>query len=233
MLEQDLAFYGGDVASRYYRWRTYGTGAAMGLLLSTGDSSWQKEAAAGAALDDLLARAARLRPWDGLLPAARVAYGYDELLKTATRNVPVPGHDPIAAFFALTPHRITIEIDSTAGELPHIRFSPGRAGIARPAPQVTLLTNPQRVSITYVGFDASIQRQPVMVDGRQPGVLRYVVMLPSPARVSGDGAIEIRDADPRKVNEVTGERTKIVLQGSAIESITVTPNGMVIRVRAR
>jgi hypothetical protein len=233
MLEQDLAFYGGDVGSRYYRWRAYGTGAAVGLLLSNDSSSWRTDLAAGTALDALLARTARVRPSVALLPAARAAFGYEKLLKSAERNLRSAVVDPIAAFFALAPYRVTIEIDSTPGEPPTARFAPGKAGIVTPAPQLTLMNNPQRVSITYPGLDASIQKRPVMIDGREPGVFRYVVLLPSQAKLNGEPATDIRAADPGKTYELSGEDTKIVLRGLAIESISVTADGMTIRVRAQ
>jgi hypothetical protein len=58
LVEPKPALLQGEVS----RWRGYGVGAAMGMLLEAERAAWRERAAAGAALDELLARAAGCTP---------------------------------------------------------------------------------------------------------------------------------------------------------------------------
>lgn len=165
--------------------------------------------------------------------AARAQFGYNELLQTAERNARSAIGDPIAAFFALEAYRITIEIGGIPGVQPGLSFSPGIAGIVRPAPSLSIVNHAERASMTNPGFDVSIKGRPVMIDGRTAPRYTLVVLLPSPVKLNGARATDVRASDPAVICQVSGEGTEIVLRGSVLESIAVTASSMTIRLRAQ
>lgn len=229
-LEADLAEHAVDPANRYYRWRAYGTGAAIGLQLDRLGMSWRTQAAAGTPLDSLLLRAARIAPSPSLVTAAREQFGYDDLLRATEHIAPAAGADPIAEFLALEPHRLVIEIVADTAFAPSISFDPGTAGFETPAPSLTLLPRSPRASMTGAGFDLSLTHRPVMIDGRNAPIMRLVVLLPAAAQVNDAAATTV--AGPLEGTlRITGRGTELVMPGSNVESISVEPNAVVLRVR--
>ena len=178
----------------------------LGLILADLGASWQTKVAAGAALDVLLNRAARIPASGSLRTAARAQFVYNEPLQTAERNARSAIGDPIAAFFALEAYRITIEIGGIPGVQPSLSFSPGIAGIVRPAPSLSIVNRAERASMTNPGFDVSIKGRPVMIDGRTAPRHTFVVLLPSPVKLNGARATDVRASDPAVICQVVRRR---------------------------
>ena len=231
-LQTDLERRGGDAASRYYRWRSYGTGAAMAMLLDRTGISWRPEVAAGAALDALLTRAAGVRPSPELLAAARASFGFEELSAAATRIAPRRAADPIAEFLESASHRLVIEVRGGSTYLPNMSFDAGSAGIATPHPGVILLASADRASTTNPAFDLSVEKRPVLVDMRgAPAVSRIVVLLPEDARVDGAAASNVTRPSGA-IHRITGSGTEVVVRGGM--EVVVGEHGVVtVRITAQ
>lgn len=230
MLEADLAEHAVDLANRYYRWRAYGTGAAIGLLLDGLGGDWRAQTTAGTPLDSLLLRAARLEPSASLIEPARDRFGYDDLLLAARRESPAVSADPLAAFLARAPHHLVIEIVADSGFSPSMSFDPGSEGWTTPEPSLTLLPAPPRASMTGAGFDLSITGRPVVIDGRTAPLLRLVVLLPEPPRVNGGPAMAM-SGPVEGTLRITGDDMELVVRGPNLLSIGVEPGVLTLRVR--
>ncbi|HEX2168573.1 MAG TPA: hypothetical protein VHG09_15160 [Longimicrobiales bacterium] len=230
MLEADLADHAVDLANRYYRWRAYGTGAAIGLLLDRLGSDWRAQTAAGTPLDSLLLRAARIAPSPSLMAFAQDRFGYDDLLLDARRDAPAVSADPLAEFLARAPHRLVIEIVADSGFSPSMSFDPGSEGWTTPEPSLTLLTAPSRASMTGAGFDLSVTNRPLIIDGRAAPLLRLVVLLPEAARVNGTAPTAITGPIDGTLR-FTGKGTELLLRGANLLSIRLDPGVLTLRVR--
>jgi len=133
------------------------------------------------------------------------------------------------AGLALAPHRLVIEIVAEGTFEPRMSFSPGRGGIAKPAPSVVLIRDAKRASMTSTGLDVAITGRPIMIDGRGKPVSRIVVMLPLAAEVDGAAATNLASSD--RTHRVTGVGTDILVRSSSLLSIAVAPGVVTVRLR--
>lgn len=232
MLEVDLSDQGGNAAARYYRWRAYGTGSAMGLLLDQIGTRWRADVAAGAPLDSLLAVAARVPPSAQLLVAARARFGYADLLRSAEATFVPASEDPFADFLALAPHRLVIEIVGDSAVQLGMSFEPGDGGFSNPHPSVSVIPDPARASMTAPAFDLSSSGRPIMMDGRTAPTVRIVVLLPFPARIDGQPAADLTGPSEGTLR-ITGEDTEATVRGDHLLSIDSSEGVVTVRVRAR
>ena len=228
-LEVDLSTVGGNALTQY-RWRAYGTGSAMGLLLDRLGAEWREPVAAGAALDSMLAAHARLQPDDAALARARTRFRYADLLAEAEReHTPAPA-DPIAAFLATGAYRLILEMEAPPGFDLGMSFDPGVAGFSNPDEKVTLLHGPPRVSLASDAIELAALDRPIMLDIRTDGLMRLVVLLPAPVRI--DGIAPVDRTGPIDGNlSVRGSGTEVVVRGDRLVSITALDDAVTIRVR--
>jgi hypothetical protein len=172
----------GGPEERLIRLRSYGTGAAMALLLERRGSDWKQKAEQGAALDQLLAAAAALDTTrvDNMALEARVSFGYEKLL--ALRNPPWGSLVEMreSDFDALGKYRLIVEVDDGASSTWH----PGPQGMYDPAEGVTIMPDLRTLRV----YDPDlllleVKNRPVKFDFRSLSTV--TIMLDAPPQIDG------------------------------------------------
>lgn len=231
-LEMDLSQHGSSPLTQF-RWRAYGTGSAMGLLLDRLGVDWREQVAAGAPLDSLLHAASRVAPGGALYGAARDRFDHDELLRDAERGYVPPVDDPIAAFLDAAPYRLVLEI-AIAGETYGFGMSvdPGQGGFVSPEEGVTLIPDPERASMSSPEFELSANGRPLMLDARTERVIRLTVVLPRPPEIDGAAPAD-RDGPLSGSLLIAGAGADVTVTGDRILSIDAEADAVTIRLRAQ
>lgn len=235
--------FGGSLSTQIIRWRAYGTGAAMGLLLDRKGVAWRRPVAEGASFDSLLAEAVAPDSAGSAALArdARAEFGYDELVDEAD-DVPTPAEE-LDAFHARAPARIVVEVlprDPAAYEADvSFNFSSGfwdrllgrRHGMSQPAEGLTLIWDPDIFHVTNpgeAGFDLRVEGRAVAMDSRGEGA-RYVVMLPRLPEVDGRRPAPGSRAHPDGL-ELRGEGL-LFRTGLAAEATVSAGDSIRVRIR--
>ncbi|MEJ7759509.1 MAG: hypothetical protein WKF55_07925 [Gemmatimonadaceae bacterium] len=235
-LRWNLSVFGGGPENFYFRWRSYGTGAAMGLLLDRLGVSWQHDLAAGASFDSLLGRAAHIGGDPSMLGIARRRFGYDSLLRRAGRDAVPRSEDPIGDFLSLEPYRLIVEIRCDSACTPRVGVSFSFVGKGRsptsPVTAVMLLPLVKRASMGLPELDLAIEGRPLMIDSRELPIYRVVIMLPSAVRIDGTLATSM---SPQQgvTHRITGKGTEIVVRSPALESVEVAGRVTTLHIRIR
>lgn len=237
--------FGGDRAAQLMRWRAYGTGAALGLLLDRSGIPWRGPLARGTSFDTLLEQATSFDPTRAasLARAALDEYGYDEVLDDAA--VTTSPDDELDAFLDLAPVRLVIDVQPRDTATYDLRishsFSSGlvnrllrrRQGMSQPEPGLTLLWRPDLVHTgdpASAGFTLHVEHQPVALDGRAGRALRrFVVLLPVLPSITGEvtrdqnvygSGVVIEGAG---VRFETSLRTEVVIASADSVHVLITP----------
>jgi len=243
-LTTPLDRFGGDRATQLMRWRAYGTGAAMGMLLDRMDVAWKDRLEAGTPFDALLARAvaADSGPAPERVREALEEFGYHRIL-TAIADAPT-SREELDAFFGQDPVRFVLEVlprdtatyeagvsyDFSATLLDRLLLR--RRGVSQPEPRLTLIwradllhtTDPERA-----GFSLHVDDRPVALDfrgGRSRG--RYIVLLPKLPRVDGRKAAPGRQTLPHGV-AIEGQGLRFHTDLPAV-LVTTTPDSIHVRI---
>ena len=203
-LTMPLDRFGSDPATQVMRWRAYGTGAAMGLLLDAKGAAWRGPLERGAGFDQLLADAYDADPaaFPALASRALAAFEYEGI--RADVDEPAPASGELEAFYAMAPVRVVVEVvpRDSAADNPALsfNFSVGwrdrlfrrRAGISRPREGLTLIWRPTVLHTTNpaaAGFDLRVREHPVALafaPGAEPD--RIIVLLRNLPSVNGQRA---------------------------------------------
>lgn len=244
--------FGGDRATQLMRWRAYGTGAAMGILLDRKRVAWRDRLAAGSPFDALLAgtvapdrvgeaeRAGEAEVAGGAerARASLEAFGYDAILDDIA-EAPTP-REEVDAFFRQAPVRFVLEVaprdtaiyeagvafDFSSGFLD--RLLGRRRGMSQPEPRLTLIWNADILHTTdpaRAGFSLRVDDRPVALDFRAGGSrVRYVVLLPELPRVNG------REARAGRGGEIGRESFSdgVVIEGEGLRFRTDLSAALVV-----
>lgn len=201
-LTVDLGVFGGDPANQLLRWRAYGTGAAMGLLLDRRAEHWRRRLEAGVPFDSLLAESLGpdTRGSALVVAAALDEFGYERSLREAAAAP--SSADEQRDFYRMAPVRLVIAVEprDTAGYSARMSYNISRGlwdrllrrrgGVSRPEAGLTLIwqvdllhtSNPEEA-----GFALRVEGRPVAMDFRAArSLVAYTVLLPAMPRVQGD-----------------------------------------------
>jgi len=166
-----------------FRFRLYGTGAAIGHLLDRLGQPWRKRLEAGASFDRLLAAAVHFDSGQAaqLAGSALSHYGFsDEIAARAARSASGPGLDPMAAFEASGRVRLNLTLRFPSPQIAarlHLKVSGGS-----PAPVgdgLILLQNVAELDVSAPGLDLTGEGVPVLLDSTiLPDSIRLTLKLP-------------------------------------------------------
>ncbi|HEX7052225.1 MAG TPA: hypothetical protein VF188_18600 [Longimicrobiales bacterium] len=234
--------FGGDRATQIMRWRAYGTGATMGLLLDRKGVAWRKRLEQGEAFDVLLAESVSPDPRgsEALARETLEAFGYDDVLETVA-DAESPA-EQLKAFYRMAPVRLVIEIlprDSTVQTKFGYNFSTGfldwllrrRQGVSAPESGLTVVWDPDVFHATGFergAYNLRVEGRPVLVDLRRKERGQYVVLLPELPTVQGERAPEGRREYPEGlVIEGEGTRFETALPATLVVS---APDSIHVRI---
>ena len=180
LLRQNLGNAEGSPEERLIRIRSYGTGAALGLVLDRLAADWkvkaQSESLQTLVMDRLAISKDRLK---ALAVGAKSQYGYEALLSS-----PSPPWGALVglderSFDALRTFRLTIEVPggvSANWQLGNA-VDKGPSGMHRPSEGVLLLPNPLKFRASATGVLVEVSGQPVKMADTQ-GTTTLTVLLP-------------------------------------------------------
>jgi hypothetical protein len=223
-LERTLATYPGSIAERAFRWRSYGTGAAMGLLLDRlQGAGWHSLLEDGASFVGLL-REATPEPPDGparptLARRTLNQYGYDSL-KTAGRDRWQAGDLPPLAAFEDVPALLVSFPDG------HTWRSSFRTSQLANRPRNRLLIRARHYSVATGTVSIEVRNRTVLeTRGEERNRLR--IMLSSPPNVPdtvsmGAAAPSFRWRAPGV--EVSVDRPVEVARADSTLRVTILPH---------
>ncbi|MEX2611197.1 MAG: hypothetical protein WEA24_14830, partial [Gemmatimonadota bacterium] len=242
-LTVDLDRFGGDRATQLMRWRAYGTGAALGLLLDRRGAAWRTLIEEGASFHALLERAIQFdaERAPSLAGKALEAFGYEDILENEAETT--SADEELHAFYALAPVRLVIDVaprDTAAYELRVSHNSSfgflkwllrRRHGTSQPVAGLTLVWSPDVLHTSDpagAGFTLRVEGRPVALDGRAGRTRRrFVVLLPE-LPVVESVAPPTRGVHPAGVViEGAGTRFETALPA---EVIIVGPDSMHVRI---
>jgi hypothetical protein len=192
-LTRPLDSFSGGLPERLIRWRSYGTGAAIGFLLDRLGEDWRVPVEEGAALDDLLVAAVRFDTTTApaLAMDALKRFGFHDLLAeamAAARGAEIRSEQD---FRALAPVRLVVELAVPVNEgNPDmtINFSAGGRGFSQLEPNLIAVPDPEVFTLQVARGSFVVRGHPVLQDMRELGQerLRITVLLPGPPAIQGE-----------------------------------------------
>jgi len=244
-LTLELDSFGGDRATQLMRWRAYGTGAALGLLLDGRGVAWRGPLEGGTSFHALLEQDLQFDAGraPSLAAAALEEFGYQKILEDEAG--PVSVDDELEAFFALAPVRLVIDVlprDTAAYDLRVSHNSSfgflnwllrRRHGTSQPVAGLTLVWSPDvlhTVDPADAGFTLRVEGRPVALDGRAGRTRRrFVVLLPELPVVEGAAPAAQHSYPSGVVIEGVGTRfetalpAEVVIAGSDSVHVRISP----------
>lgn len=189
-LNLPLERFPGGPSERLIRWRVYGTGAALGLLLERLGLDWRSRVQAGATFNALLAEAVAFDSTTAhtLAPAALERFGMAELEARAMMDASNVKDrvDSIEDFLRISPIRLTLDVavpleDGRAAL--DTNFLVGEGGVVQPEENVILFPMARVLSVELPRVSLVVRGRPVMQDARggsrdAPRV-RFTILLPT------------------------------------------------------
>jgi hypothetical protein len=224
----------GGLPERLIRWRVYGTGSAIGLLLDLLGVDWRSRMERGATFDELLGAAVHFdfSKAPSLAPPALERFGFGDLMARASSAAAGPAARSVEEFYTLAPARLVVEftvpIENGRPKM-EMNFSAGAGGFSELEPNVFAVFDPEVFTLQVPQGSLVVRGRPVLQDTRGMAQmrLRVTVLLPLvPAVAVGGG-------QPLLAGEHRLERLRIDTNGVQLTvdqpvSVRVSPNEMVI-----
>ena len=182
-LTRSLESHPGGPAERLIRWRVYGTGAAIGLLLDRLRIDWRARLQDGATFEALLREAVRFDPEMAAELAAIALERYPpNRVPEGTPGAQVnPDVRSVEEFYALAPTRLIVELDvplADGGSGLNVHFT---GGFSQLSPNQLVIPEPEPMIVQVPGASLVVRGRPVLQDASRlaAGRLRLVVALPA------------------------------------------------------
>jgi hypothetical protein len=184
-LTRSLDSFSGPLVERMIRWRVYGTGAAIGLLLDWLEVAWRSRMEEGADFDELLGAAVRFdtAAAPALAAVALERYGFGELLAEITLAPDRAQIRSLEDFHRLAPARLVVEfvvpIESGRPNM-SVNFSGGTEGFLQLEANLLALPDPEVFTLQVPQGSLVVRARPVLQDMRHIAEerLRITVLLP-------------------------------------------------------
>ena len=220
-LERPIKEYPGGLPEQLLRWRLYGTGAAIGIVLDRlGESGWRERLQEGATFDELLARAVDFRPSEApsIAPQALMTYEFEEVMADIATSAPTSEDvQSEADFFALTPAVLTIDfpvsVENGSSDMDMNMDMAG--GFTQLEKDLLYVPTPDVVTLQFPYASLVLREHPVLLDLRNSGDL---------------GELRIRVSAALQAIPAAGSDRAIPQGTSRFEQLTIQANGVELQV---
>lgn len=217
-LTPPLTRWPGSLQERMFRWRLYGTGAAMGLLLDRLDSdNWRERLESGQSFRALLAEAVRFDTVSNPERHAQRAldhFDYEGIVQNGDRLWGTTEAPTLATFYDAPAHAVFVFPEALSDETG--RFEGDFFYLA----DNLMLVEASLYNVSVDGFSLTTRDRDVLLDTR--GAPRLTIALPEMPR------IEELSASPTRLEEFELEAHGLSVRADRPVEVNATPDSIVV-----